>query len=164
MPTKSARNDHAVSVPADVLAQAQALAEQLGALLHPYVVPLTPGERRALLKAGDKSLSFIEKAYELARINPPLRPSFLDIEAFGIDIADAGNKLEPLLVTVQQLADNIRDIQILAGNEAYHAALAFYNYVKVAAGQDVAGAKAVHAALRERFPASRRRPEPEEAG
>jgi hypothetical protein len=48
---------------------------------------------------------------------------------------------------------------MLAGNEAYHAALAFYNYAKVAAGQDVPGAKAVYASLRERFPRTKRRAE-----
>jgi hypothetical protein len=161
MPTK---NDHAASIPADILAQAHSLAEQLGALLRPYVVPLTPGERRALPKTGDKTYAFVEKAYELARINPDLRPSFLDLKAFEIDFADAGNKLEPLLVTLQQLTDNVSDIQMLAGSEAYHAALAFYNYTKVAANQDVSGAKAVYTALRERFPHTKRRPEPESNG
>ncbi|MDR2260085.1 MAG: hypothetical protein LBE06_03955 [Azoarcus sp.] len=161
MPTK---NDHSVSIPAETLAQAQKLGEQLGVLLRPYVAPLTPAERRALPKMGDKTYSFVEKAHELAKINPDLRPPFLDMKAFEIDFADAGNKLEPLLVTLQQLADSVSDIQMLAGNEAYHAALAFYNYVKVAAGQDVPGAKAVHASLRERFPRTKRRAEPTDAG
>ncbi|MDR2031256.1 MAG: hypothetical protein LBP86_03135 [Azoarcus sp.] len=159
-----AKNDHSTSIPADILAQAQNLAEQLGTLLHPYVVPLTPSERRALPKMGDKTYAFVEKAHELAKINPALRPTFLDMQAFEIDFADAGNKLEPLLVTLQQLTDNVSDIQMLAGNEAYHAALAFYNYTKVAAGQDVPGAKAVHAALRERFPRTKRRADPEDVG
>ncbi|MDR2261417.1 MAG: hypothetical protein LBE06_10945 [Azoarcus sp.] len=40
MPTK---NDHSASIPAEALAQAQ----KLGALLRPYIAPLTPAERRA---------------------------------------------------------------------------------------------------------------------
>jgi hypothetical protein len=39
---------------------------------------------------------------------------------------------------------------MLAGSEAYHAALTFYNAVKRAAADDVPGAKAVYEALKAR--------------
>jgi hypothetical protein len=44
-----------------------------------------------------------------------------------------------------------------AGSEAYQSALVFYNSAKVAAGNDVTGAKAVYEELRKRFPSTRRR-------
>ncbi|MDR2032840.1 MAG: hypothetical protein LBP86_11485, partial [Azoarcus sp.] len=153
-----AKNEHNTSIPPAVLAQASDMAGQLSALLQPYAVPLTPDERRSLAKMGDKTYAFVEKAYELAKINPGLCPAFLDLKDFEVDFADAGNKLEPLLVALQQLVDTIGDIQMLAGSEAYHAALSFYSYVKVASAQDISGAKAVYTALRERFPRAKRRP------
>jgi hypothetical protein len=44
---------------------------------------------------------------------------------------------------------------LLAGSEAYQAALSFYNYVKVLAAQDVPNAKAVYEELKKRFPHAR---------
>ena len=156
-----AKNDHAISLPDETLAQALALAEQLGALLQPYATPLTPGERHDLAKMGDKTLAFVEKAHELVKSNPNLRPPFLDVDEFGIDFADTV-RLTPLLIALRQLTDTLDDIRLLAGSEAYDAARAFYKYVKVAAAENLPGAKAVHAALRERFPYTRRRAASEE--
>jgi hypothetical protein len=63
---------------ADVLAQAQSLVKQLGALLRPYATPLTPDERHTLTKMGDKTFAFVEKAHDLSKINPARHPLFLD--------------------------------------------------------------------------------------
>jgi hypothetical protein len=150
-----AKNDHAISIPDDVLAQTTSLAGLLGELLSPYAAPLTPDERHDLAKMGDKTLAFVEKAHELAKINPALCPSFLDVNAFGIDFADTV-RLTPLLVSLRQLTDTLDDIRLLAGSEAYDAARIFYQYIKVAASEDVSGAKAVYTVLRERFPYIRR--------
>jgi hypothetical protein len=48
---------------------------------------------------------------------------------------------------------------MIAGNEAYQAALAFYSSVKAAAAQDVPGAKEVYADLKARFPRVKRKQE-----
>ncbi|MDR1887084.1 MAG: hypothetical protein LBQ70_04135 [Prevotellaceae bacterium] len=154
-------NEHALKIPDDVLIQAQSLAEQLRDLLNPYVHSLTPAERQNIPKMGEKTLSFVEKAFELAGLNPMLCPPYLNMSAFAIDFADAHNIL-PLYVTVQQTAENIDDTRMLAGSEAYHAALTFYNSVKHAASQDVPGAKAVYEALKVRFPRVKRTKSDEE--
>jgi hypothetical protein len=154
-------NEHSVSIPVDVLAQAQSLAEQLRTLLNPYVHPLTPTERHDLSKMGEKTLSFVEKAFELAGLNPNLRPSYLDMATFTVDFNDARNII-PLHVTIQQTAENIDDTRMLAGSEAYHAALIFYNATKRAASDDVPGAKAVYEALKARFPHVKRNNKSEE--
>ena len=44
-----------------------------------------------------------------------------------------------------------------AGSEAYQAALVFYKSVKMAAAQDVPGAKAVYEELRTRVPGGKRK-------
>jgi hypothetical protein len=154
-------DEHSVSIPVNVLAQAQSLAEQLRTLLNPYVHPLTPAERHDIPKMGEKTLSFVEKAYELAGLNPDLRPSYLKMETFAIDFNDAHN-ITPLFVTIRQTAENIDDTRMLAGSEAYHAALTFYNAVKRAAADDVPGAKSVYEALKARFPHVKRNRDGEE--
>jgi hypothetical protein len=44
-----------------------------------------------------------------------------------------------------------------AGSEAYQAALVFYKSVKMAAAQDIPGAKAVYEELKTRFPSGKRK-------
>jgi hypothetical protein len=149
-------NNHSVSIPPDVIAQALSQAEALRQLLDPYITPLTPTQRRTIAKMGDKTLAFVEKAYELAQSNPEFVPPFLNMPEFAIDFADATN-LEPLFVAVGQLHSGVDDTQMLAGSEAYQAALVYYNSVKEAAIQNVTGAKAVYDALRVRFPHKKRR-------
>jgi hypothetical protein len=149
-------NSHSTAIPADILAQALAKAEDLRALLAPYVTPLTPTQRKSIAKMGDKTLAFVEKALELAQSNPEFVPPYLDLNEFVIDFSDTHN-IEPLLIAVEQLVSGIDDTQMLAGSESYHAALIFYNSVKEAAVRNVAGAKDVYNALRVRFPGKKRR-------
>jgi hypothetical protein len=115
------------------------------------VHPLTPAERHDIPKMGDKTLSFVEKTFELAGLNPDLRPAYLNMATFAIDFNDA-HKITPLFVTIRQTAENIDDTRMLAGSEACHAALTFYNAVKRAAEGEVSDEKSVYEALKARFP------------
>jgi hypothetical protein len=56
------------------------------------------------------------------------------------------------------LSDGIDDTVMVAGSEAYQAALVFYNAVKAAAAQDIPGAKEVYSDLKARFPSIKRKP------
>ncbi|MDR2466625.1 MAG: hypothetical protein LBD35_04455 [Prevotellaceae bacterium] len=147
---------HSLSIPVEVLSQVKDLVNQASTLLLPYVTPLTPAERRALPKMGDKTFSFVEKAHEFAVQNPTLCPQYLDMAAFDIDFADAHN-LMTLNNSTLQLHEYTDDTSMVAGSEAYQAALLFYNSVKVASAHDVPGAKAVYEELRKRFPNPKRK-------
>jgi hypothetical protein len=50
------------------------------------------------------------------------------------------------------LEEGIGDTEMIPGSEAYQAALVFYKSVKMAAAQDIPGAKAVYEELKTRFP------------
>lgn len=145
------KNEHAQSIPAETLAQAVGLAEELLTLLSPYFLSLTPDQRKSMLKMGDKTLGFVEKAAEFAAGNPSLCPPYLNLEDFKIDVDDAIG-LRGLLNKLQQLTYGTDDTMMVAGGEAYNAALVFYASVKGAAKQNVPGAKAVYEELRKRFP------------
>jgi hypothetical protein len=58
---------------------------------------------------------------------------------------------------IRQLDENASDTEMTAGSEAYQAALVFYKSVKMAAAQDVPGAKAVYEELKTRFPGGKRK-------
>lgn len=149
-------NKHVNAVPAEVIEQAQNLLTQVKELMNPYAIVLTPKERHSLLKMGEKSFAFVEKARDIALQNPSLCPPFLDVSEFNLDFRDA-HGLWALQNTARQVDEIIGDTAMVSGSEAYHAALAFYNYVKAAAAQNVPGAKAVYEELRTRFPRGKRK-------
>jgi hypothetical protein len=149
-------NRHKKSIPAKELEEIRGKFDELKVLIQPYLVTLTPNERRELPKMGEKTLSFVVKAHEFAIQNPDLRPPFLDMEEYAIDYSDAQG-LWGVRNLAQQLYENIDDIEMSAGSEAYQASLSFYNYVKLAAAQDVPGAKTVYNELKKRFPPTRQK-------
>jgi hypothetical protein len=149
---------HAIPIPPEVLAQAQANIDATNALLAPYLLSLTPTERRDLLKMGDKTLSFVEKAQAYAHQYPELCPSYLSVTELDADMADATG-LRRVHIAAKQLSDDIDDTVMVAGSEAYQAALVFYNAVKAAAVQDIPGAKEVYSDLKTRFPRVKRKNE-----
>ncbi|MDR1957946.1 MAG: hypothetical protein LBQ54_02700, partial [Planctomycetaceae bacterium] len=155
------KNDHSQAIPEHVLKEAQARVDELIGLLSPYMLSLTPSERQEMLKMGEKSLSFVEKAHEFAKKNPNLCPPFLNMAEFDVDFADA-HGLWVLQNTIRQASLNIDDTAMAAGSEAYQAALVFYNSVKVAAAQDIPGAKAVYEELKKRYPGGKRKQADEE--
>jgi GrpB-like predicted nucleotidyltransferase (UPF0157 family) len=149
---------HVVPIPPDVLAQAQLHIDAALATLAPYLLPLTPEQRHDIPKMGNKTLSFVEKAQDYAHHYPQLCPSYLNLAAFDTDMADATG-LRTVHISARQLSDDIDDTVMVAGSEAYQAALVFYNAVKAAAAQEVPGAKEVYNDLKARFPGTKRKKE-----
>jgi len=149
-------NKHTQAIPNDVLAQVQAKTDEIRELLAPYMLAMTPAERRGLLKMGPKTINFVEKSYDFAKQNPNLVPPFLDMGIFGNDFGNA-HGLWTLVNSLRQLYQNANDTEMAAGSEALQAALVFYNSVKKAAAQNVPGAKAVNQELKVRFPRGKRK-------
>jgi hypothetical protein len=123
-------NQHIQAILSTALTQAQTKIDEAKALLAPYILALTPGEQQGLPKMGEKTIAFVEKAYDFA----------------------GAHGLWTLLNTVQQLEEVVDDTEMTAGSETYQAALVFYQSVKMAAAQDVPSAKAVYEELKTRFP------------
>ncbi|MDR0537354.1 MAG: hypothetical protein LBH04_04835 [Tannerellaceae bacterium] len=144
-------NIHQQAIPAQVLQEIHTKLKDAYALLTPYAVPLTPAERKYILKMGPRTLEFVEKAHEFASQNPSLRPSFLDMTVYDADFADAHN-LWSIQNTAEQINELLADTAMAAGSDAYHESLIFYRSVKEAASQDVPGAKAISEELGKRVP------------
>ncbi|MDR2906887.1 MAG: hypothetical protein LBU91_02720 [Bacteroidales bacterium] len=156
-------NTHNKAIPTEVLGEAQKRISEAAEALAPYLMNLTADQRHSMIKMGDKSLAFVSKAHELAGQNPMLCPPYLDMNAFSIDFTDA-TQLLLLNNALRQLQQGTDDTSMLAGSEAYQAALMFYRSTKEAAARNVSGAKAVYEELKARFPSTRRRKEvPEES-
>jgi hypothetical protein len=100
---------------------------------------------------GDKSVAFVQKAFEYAQLHPTLSPAWLDVEAFRIDL-EALKVLQSLSRALAPLNEALDDTEALSGSEAYQAALVFYANVKNAAKLQVSGAQGVADDLANRFP------------
>jgi hypothetical protein len=158
------KNDrHKDAIPEATLTQVYGQIEAVKTALAPYILALTPQERHAILKMGDKSLAFVEKTHDYASDNPTLVPSYLDMGDFDKDFSDA-HGLWRLLTAIRQLEEAVEDTIMIAGSEAYHAALAVYHNVQAAAKQDVPGAKAIYEDLKTRFPGGKKRGGAADAG
>ncbi|MCO4293402.1 hypothetical protein NF867_11045 [Solitalea sp. MAHUQ-68] len=135
--------------PADLTAiksAMQVLTEKLG----PHLLELKNNEARELPKMGDKSLAFVTKAYEYAKQHPEFA-HFLDVTEFEKDTV-AVQALRELLTPLAQLHQKLEDTMLLAGSEAYTAALTYYGSVKEGNKRNVPNSKIIYDDLSLRFP------------
>lgn len=118
--------------------------------LSPYVISLTPDERRELPKMSDKTQPFVEKALDYAVTAPQFAPPYMDVEGLVKDMK-VHSQLTTLLREVRKLFDNLDDTVMEAGAESYMCALTYYNSSKMAAKMDVPDAKSISEDLGKRF-------------
>jgi hypothetical protein len=124
---------------------------EINEILAPYATPLTPQERKEMLIMGDKAVSFVKKTLDYAKENKDLCPPFQDLADFEIDLLDALGLLV-LRSNLNQAFEIVDDIILLAGSEAYQAALTIYNYIKFLASKGIPRAKTVYEELQKQFP------------
>jgi hypothetical protein len=126
----NAENRIEASLPAADLADVLAAFDTIKAKL-PFLQDLSPEERKAMLKMGDKNLDFVTKALELASQNQDFLPRSFDVAEMKADV-DLLLALVPVMTRLQPLYDLIDDTYMLVGSEAYAAALEVYRYAKQA--------------------------------
>jgi hypothetical protein len=107
-----------------VLAAIQTIRQKL-----PFLIDLTPDERRKLPKIGDTGHNFAAQALTVATQNPDILPRAFDVAEFQQDV-DLMAALRPLVTALTQLQELLEDTYLEVGSEAYAAALAVYGYAK----------------------------------
>ncbi|WP_163717047.1 hypothetical protein [Mangrovibacterium lignilyticum] len=80
-------------------------------------------------------------------------PPYVSLTGFSDDMA-SWEKLNSILMPVQQLANDLADTTMQAGSESYVAALSYYNSVKQAAKMSIPGSKPIYEELKQRFSAN----------
>lgn len=151
------QNLFAAPIPPADLAQALDHVQKAAALLQPYLTPLTPDQRQAMLKMGPASVDFVGKARRYAEQNPAFRPAYLDYDAFALD-ADALAGLAPVHQLLASLDLDADSTMMTAGSDAYQEALQVYNYVKVLAQHATPGAQSAYEDMRLSLPSGQGRP------
>lgn len=147
------------SIPEGDMAEINAAIATLKSKLLPALKTLKPDERMEMAKMGDKTVAFVQKSLEHCSANPELAPQFLDLKEFTTDVR-AIEKLRSIQAPLVQITDSLSDTMMLAGSDAYAAALVFYNSVRVAQKSNIAKAGTIYNDLSGRFPG---RPKTKEA-
>jgi hypothetical protein len=146
----SINNIISIDIPQSVADRVIANLNDSISLLKPYVVALTPDDRQKLAKMSDKTVPMVEKIIEYTATHPEFSPAYLDVAELKKDMA-ATTALLGIARLAEPFNDNLNDTIMLAGSEAYVAALAYYNSVKQAAKMNVPNAKTVYEDLKKRF-------------
>jgi len=156
-------NQFHTDIPAKVISDVQTHLTAIKEALAPYLTPLTPDERKSMLRMADKTVAFVTKTTEFATTNPSFVPSFVDLAELKQDTAGMA-ALAPLRQQLDQLALDTDSTVMIAGSEAYGNALTVYGNIKFMAKNKQAGAQAAYDELRVRFPGSAnagRKPKPD---
>ena len=107
-----------------VLAAIETIRQKL-----PFLIDLTPEQRRSLPKMGDKSRAFVGKALAVAQHNSNFLPRSFSVEEMERDVTLA-EALQPILVSLTSLQEQLDDTYMEVGSEAYSAALVVYQYAR----------------------------------
>jgi hypothetical protein len=95
----------------------------------PFLLDLTPEERRSLPRMGDKSRAFVAQALTLAEQNEDMLPRSFDVAEMRKDV-ELAQALEPIAAALTQLLELVEDSYLAVGSEAYTAGLVVYQSAK----------------------------------
>jgi hypothetical protein len=139
-----------IQISADDLAKVNDAVKTLQNVLMPYLVTISTEERKTLPKMSEKTVPFVKKVLEYCSTHPEFAPTYLSIPELQKDV-DAFDALNKIGMPFEELSTSITDTTILAGSEAYIAALSYYNSVKQAVKMNQANAKVIFDDLKVKF-------------
>lgn len=115
----------------------------------PFLISLTPKERRTLTKLGPKSVDFATEA-QLAGTNfPTILPATFSMAEYNKD-TNLFKVMTEIKLLNDSLTEKISDTFMAVGSESFGASRTIYDYVK-AAMKTNPGLKSVYLRLKERF-------------
>ena len=117
----------------------------------PFLVNLSPQDRKELPKLGDKTVGFDEKCQTYMESNPEFLPGFVDTAELDRDRALRSQMLRiapDLLLPAEQIEDTLT----VLGSEIVMVDFAYYQGVREAARRGLPGAQLIYDDLRTRFP------------
>ncbi len=116
----------------------------------PWLTGLNVDERSSLPKINAVNRDFVADAIDVIVNNPDFFPNYFVPAEMQKDFA-LYNQLNEIVLVSERVHEKLRDTQMLAGSEAYIAALTAYRLLQSAAQDGVPGADALYNRLRERF-------------
>lgn len=97
----------------------------------PFLISLTPDERKGRVLMGDRNKPFVERTLEGAHIAPELLPRSIVVANIERQLA-LYRALSPVVARMTSLAEQIEDTHSQVGSEVYTQALEMYRHFKAA--------------------------------
>lgn len=94
------------------------------------LIDLSPEQRGALVKMGDKSEAFCRKAVEVLGANPNVLPANFNVAEMRRDLAGF-DTLRTRLTRLERVVEKMRDSQLALGSDLMTASLEGYALLKV---------------------------------
>jgi hypothetical protein len=120
-------------------------------ILAPKTVNLTPEEKQAYGRVGDRMANWIEKVAGYITQRPETIPYYLKTDEFQKD-HELRKKLIPLLKRMSSLREGLDDTAILLGTDVYNYAMAYYRHMKLVSREDASGTTEIYSDLAAQFP------------
>jgi len=121
----------------------------------PFLLTLTPQERREMAKMGDKSVAFDEKCVSYMESHPQFLPAFINAEALRVD-RTLRSQLLRVIAKFSPINTAMEDTVTALGADAWGADLAYYQTVREGAKRGQQGAQDILDDLGQRFPGTSR--------
>ena len=97
----------------------------------PFLISLTPDERKSLKYLGDRNKAFVERALEAAHTAPELLPRSVVLADLDRRVALL-RALSPIQARLGVLAEQIEDTRNFLGDQLCERSLEMYRYFKAA--------------------------------
>ena len=123
----------------------------------PFLVNLSPQDRKELPKLGDKTVGFDEKCRSYMSSHPEFIPPFISVDEVEKD-RELRSRFLAFMPEFMMLAEHMDDTLTVLGSEILMADLAYYQNVREAARRGLPGAQQIYDDMRVRFPGAGTRP------
>src|SRR5688572_13847509 len=94
-------NKECIALKPDDLKKVLDAINTANSVLKPYLIALTPAERKQLPKMSDNTVPFVQKTLEYAQTNSAFVPAYMDINELKIDF-DAVETLAQVIKPLEQ--------------------------------------------------------------
>ncbi len=118
--------------------------------LFPFGVTISNEEKKTMPKMDDGRQPFVEKALMYGKQEPSIVPPYVDINELSKDFV-LNKSMSEIEKAINSLAELISDTRVVAGSEAYVAALSIYNSAKGASKSGISGARTIVDDLKKLF-------------
>ena len=137
--------------------QKQAIINEINTIYNnmPYLILLTTKEKKQGMQLGNLAHTFLQRSLLLAKNNPNVVPSFIDMSDWGLDVQDHRSLCE-IRTQLNKLQDAVNCTIIALEQEAMRVSLSFYKVAKSAETQGVMGASMIVDELSQMMPRTKK--------
>ncbi len=119
-------------------------------VLKEKVISLTPAERQKYGNVSDRNKLLIDKCKDYMDQNPETIPHVIDKEEFERDYK-VRKQLEQSIRSFTRIIEKMKDTKTLIDHDNYHAAVAYYRYIRFLSSQNEPGVTTIYQDLQQHY-------------